>query len=287
MATLADSFISSTSRAVKLRIRPDLTARKHRYHGQVFWVVKEPIGLNYFRFHEEEYSILNMLDGRTSLDDIKQEFEAEYTPQKITFGDLQQFIGMLHRNGLVISEASGQGKQLRRRRDEKKWRELMGKLANVFALRFRGVDPERFLTWLYKYTGWFFRWYTVIGVLLFALSALLLVLVQYDTFAARLPTFHQFFGPRNWIYLGATMGLVKVLHEFGHGLSCKHFGGECHELGGMLLCLRRRCTATFPIPGCFPISTTVLPLAQQACTWSCSSLRLPRTYGGTAPTARF
>ncbi len=31
------------------------------------------------------------------------------------------------------------------------------------------------------------------------------------------------------------MAVVKVLHEFGHGLSCKHFGGECHELGAMLL----------------------------------------------------
>lgn len=31
------------------------------------------------------------------------------------------------------------------------------------------------------------------------------------------------------------MGIVKVLHEFGHGLSCKHHGGECHELGAMLL----------------------------------------------------
>lgn len=235
MATLAESFISSTSRPVKLRMRPDLTAKKHRYHGQVFWVVKEPIGLNYFRFHEEEYSILNMLDGRTSLDQIKEEFEAEFTPQKITFGDLQQFIGMLHRNGLVISEASGQGKQLRRRRDEKKWRETMGMMANVFALRFRGVDPERFLNWLYKYTGWFFRWYTVLAVMLFGLSALMLVMVNYATFSARLPEFHQFFGPRNWIYLAITMGAVKVLHEFGHGLSCKHFGGECHELGGMLL----------------------------------------------------
>jgi putative peptide zinc metalloprotease protein len=235
MATLADSLISSTSRAVKLRMRPDLTARKQRYHGKTYWVVKEPIGLNYFRFHEEEFAILNMLDGRTSLDDIKQQFEAEFTPQKVTFGDLQQFVGMLHRNGLVISEASGQGKQLRRRRDQKKWKELMGTFSNVFAVRFRGVDPERFLNWLYQYTGWFFRWPMVLMVLMFAVSALLLVLVQYDTFSARLPTFHQFFGPRNWIYLGITMGVVKVLHEFGHGLSCKHFGGECHELGGMLL----------------------------------------------------
>ncbi len=31
------------------------------------------------------------------------------------------------------------------------------------------------------------------------------------------------------------MGCVKVLHEFGHGLSCKKFGGECHEMGVMLL----------------------------------------------------
>jgi putative peptide zinc metalloprotease protein len=28
-----------------------------------------------------------------------------------------------------------------------------------------------------------------------------------------------------------------VIHEFGHGLSCKHFGGECHEMGVMFLVL--------------------------------------------------
>ena len=31
--------------------------------------------------------------------------------------------------------------------------------------------------------------------------------------------------------------VTKVLHEFGHGLSCKHFGGECHEMGVMILVL--------------------------------------------------
>jgi putative peptide zinc metalloprotease protein len=105
----------------------------------------------------------------------------------------------------------------------------------VFALRFRGVDPERFFNAIYPYTGWFFRWYTVLFVMMFAFSALMLVMSQYDTFAARLPTFHQFFGAKNWIYIALTMAIVKVFHEFGHGLSCKHFGGECHELGAMLL----------------------------------------------------
>ena len=75
MATLAESLISSTSRPLTLRMRPDLNARRHRYHGRTFWVVKEPVGLNYFRFHDEEFAILCMLDGRSSLDDIKDEFE--------------------------------------------------------------------------------------------------------------------------------------------------------------------------------------------------------------------
>ncbi|MCU0880489.1 MAG: HlyD family efflux transporter periplasmic adaptor subunit [Pirellulaceae bacterium] len=235
MTTLAESLISSTSRPLTLRMRPDLSARRHRYHGRTFWVVKEPVGLNYFRFHEEEYAILCMLDGHSSLDDIKDQFEREFAPQKITFHDLLQFVGMLHRSGLVISESSGQGKQLVKRRDEKKWRELMGKLANVFALRFRGVDPERFFNAIYPYTGWFFRWPTVVCVMLLGLAALTLVGVQFDEFSRRLPTFHSFFGPQNWFYLAITMAVVKVLHEFGHGLSCKHFGGECHELGAMLL----------------------------------------------------
>jgi putative peptide zinc metalloprotease protein len=235
MPTLAESLISSTSRPLRLRMRPDLSARQQRYQGGVFWVVKEPLGLNYFRFHEEEYAILCMLDGQASLDDIKERFEDEFMPQKITYSDMQQFIGMLHRSGLVISEAAGQGRQLRKRRDEKKRREWLGKISNVFALRFRGIDPERFFDLIYPYVGWLFSPVAMVCVTLFALTALSLVVVEFDYFRSRLPTFHQFFGPHNWIWLGITMAVVKILHEFGHGLSCKHYGGECHEIGVMFL----------------------------------------------------
>lgn len=240
MATLAESLVSTTSRRLSLRMRPDLVIRKHRYHGEAFWVVKEPIGLNYFRFHEEEFAILKMLDGQSSLDSIKERFEADFAPQKITFQDLQQFIGMLHRSGLVISETAGQGRQLVKRRGEKKRREWLGRLANVFALRWRGVDPERFLSWLYRYTWWIFHPLCVALCLVLGVAALALITVQFSEFQSRLPEFHSFFDPRDpnkWIYLGLTMAVVKVLHEIGHGLTCKHFGGECHEIGFMLLVL--------------------------------------------------
>jgi putative peptide zinc metalloprotease protein len=237
LATLAESLVSSAARKLPIRKRPDLSARLHRYQGRAYWVVKEPVGLNYFRFQEEEFAILNMLDGHSSLDDIKEQFEKEFPPQKITVEELQQFIGMLHRSGLVITGAPGQGVQLKKRRDERKRKEMLGKFANVLAIRFKGVDPERLLTWMDPKFRFVFTKWGVAAWFITCISALLLVAAQFDIFQSKLPSFHQFFGPQNWFWIGLTLMLTKICHEFGHGLSCKHFGGECHELGVMILVL--------------------------------------------------
>ncbi|MEM0926049.1 MAG: hemolysin D, partial [Planctomycetota bacterium] len=125
MTTLAESLVSSSSRPLTVRKRPDLSSSRHRYQGTGYWVIKEPVGLQYFRFHDEEYFILNMLDGHVSLQHIKDGFEQRFAPQKITFGDLQQFIGMLHRSGLVISNSPGQGKALRHRGRKKRNKETL------------------------------------------------------------------------------------------------------------------------------------------------------------------
>ncbi len=235
MPTLAESLVSSSSRALTVRKRPDLSANRQRYQGTGYWVVKEPVGLQYFRFHDEEYYILNMLDGHVSLQQIKDGFEQRFAPQKITFGDLQQFIGMLHRSGLVISNSPGQGKALRERGRKKKNKETMGKFANVFAIRYRGFDPERILNTILPVFGWMFTIPALIFFLLLISSASLLLASQYETVYAKLPTFQQFFAADRWLILALTMAVVKVMHEFGHGLSCKKFGGECHEIGFMLL----------------------------------------------------
>ena len=69
------------------------------------------------------------------------------------------------------------------------------------------------------------------------LAAAALVTVQFDVFRSKLPEFHQFFNLYNALWLSVVLGVTKVLHEFGHGMSCKHFGGECHEMGVMVLVL--------------------------------------------------
>ena len=76
-----------------------------------------------------------------------------------------------------------------------------------------------------------------IAALTLMIAALLLVTAEFDTFLVRLPTFRAFFAAQNWMWLAVVLCCTKVLHEFGHGLACKRFGGECHEMGVMLLVL--------------------------------------------------
>lgn len=235
MPTLADSLVSSTARPLPMRVRPDLEVRRHRYQGRQFWVIKDPVGLTYFRFQEEEFVVLQSLDGKTSLDELKKRFEREFAPQKIGLDELGRLVGTLHRNNLLIADLPGQGPQLLKRRAQRTRQKVFGALSNILSIRFRGLDPERLLTAMLPYTRWFFTPAAATCCIVFALSALLLVTVQFDEFQSKLPTFHQFFAAKNWIYLGIAMAVTKVIHEFGHGLSCKYFGGECHEMGVMLL----------------------------------------------------
>ena len=110
-------------------------------------------------------------------------------------------------------------------------------MTNILGLRFKGFDPERLLNWLHRYLGWFFSLPMLFCCLALILAAAASVAVEFDMFREKLPEFHQFFGPYNLFWLAVTLGVTKVCHEFGHGLSCKHFGGECHEIGVMLLVL--------------------------------------------------
>jgi len=234
MAT-AEAFRSSTTRAVGLRKRGDLHVNRQVYQGQGWFVVKDPISLHYFRFRPEEYALLEMLDGQASLDTLKEQFEARFPPRRITVEELARFVSTLHRSGLVIGDRTGQGPQLFERRRQRKWKEWVAWISNIMSLRFRGIDPDWMLDKLNPWAGWIFAPTAIVVAMSFALSALLLVLVNFDVFRAKLPEFQQFFASGNWLYLAIALGLTKVIHEFGHGLSCKYYGGECHEMGVMIL----------------------------------------------------
>ena len=232
---MAEAFRSSTSRPVGLRYRGDLVTNRQVYQGQAWYVVKDPIGLSYYRFRPEEYALLEMLDGEASLEDLKDNFEARFPPRRITVDEVSRFVSTLHRSGLVIGDRPGQGPQLNERRRQRVWSEWKNWLRSIMCLRFRGIDPDWILNKINPWFGWLYSPPALMVAVAYIFTALMLVLVNFETFRSKLPEFHQFFASGNWFYLAAALGITKVIHEFGHGLSCKYYGGECHEMGFMLL----------------------------------------------------
>ncbi len=222
-------------RPLRLHPRPDLVADQHTYLGRRYWVVKDPVALHYYRFEEEEYALFQLLDGQTSLEQIRDRFETQFAPQKITLVELQQFFAQLHRSSLVISDAPGQGAQLHERLVQRRRRRASETARSLLSLKVPLYDPQKLLDRLNGPLGWLFSAPAVIAVCLLAAVAGLLVTTEFDVFRQRLPAFHEFFGSGNWLWLAVALSLTKVCHELGHGLSCRRLGGECHELGVMFL----------------------------------------------------
>lgn len=223
------------SQPLALRCRPDLVIAPQTYRRERYWLVKDPLALNYFHLRDEEHAILRMLDGKTGVAEIKARFEKRFAPYLLPFEQLQAFLGRLHECGLILSDAQGQGEQLLERADSHGWRHWAAAWTNLLAIRFRGIDPEPLLDWLYPKIRWLFSQAALFLLLALVLSAVALVLLQLPRLQARWSDVHDFFHPGNVLWLAIILAAVKVLHELGHALCCKHFGGQCQELGFMLL----------------------------------------------------
>ena len=222
---------------VRLRIRPDLAISPQRFEGRCYYVIKDPVSLRYYRFKEQEYFLLGLMDGKHTLDEAQKAFEDRFRPDRLTLEDLEHFGQQLLTAGLVQNESPGAGTLLFDRRKKRRKQELMQTFTNILYIKIPVIDPDRILTFMLKYLSWIFSiWFFALSVLVM-LSAASLVLLHFDTFMGRLPSYHEFFNIKTIVYLWSALGIVKVIHEFGHGLSCKAFGGEVHEMGFLLLCL--------------------------------------------------
>lgn len=222
---------------LRVKLRPDLIVQPQFYEGMTHYVVKDPIGLKYFRFKIEEYFLLQQLDGQNTLQDVKRLFERKYRPQTITVDDLIRFTSQLHEAGLIQVDSPDQAKALITRRRKNKWKRVWQFFANILFIKIPIIDPERLLNRMYPYFRWIFTpTFVVISTLMMG-AALLSVIANWSIFYSRLPSFQSFFNWHTILYFWCSLAIVKIIHEFGHGLTAKHFGGEVHEMGLLFLVL--------------------------------------------------
>ncbi len=236
--TLAPALPAGQSaEQLQVKLRPDLVVQPQFYEGMTHYVVKDPIALKYFRFKVEEYFLLQQFDGKQTLQDVKRGFERKYRPQTISIEYLTRFVSQLHEAGIAQLDSPDQADVFIRRRKKRFWKQFGQFFANILYIKIPIIDPERMLERMYPWFRWIFtRTFVGFSFLLMG-AAITLVVSQWSTFSARLPDFQSFFNWRTIVYFWCSLAVVKVIHEFGHGLTAKHFGGEVHEMGMLFLVL--------------------------------------------------
>ena len=220
---------------LRWRQRADLRIVPLEFSQRRSWGVKDPVTLAYFELSEEEYFVLQRLDGSMSAEEICTAFATQFRPKTLVSGELLSFVGQLASQGLLVAEGQGYGDQLAERAVRARSRRRWARLANLLCIRFRGVDPDRFLGWILPRVNWLFSPGAAAASMTLIVVAIVLIAVQFDRVLERMPDIQALLSPANLIWLTILLAAVKVLHELGHGLACKRFGGECRELGAMLL----------------------------------------------------
>ncbi len=226
---------ASIHRTLALRTRPDLLATAVESAGAAAWVVKDPLTLEHFQFSAEEYALLDWLRQPATISELQRRFAEKFPPQTIGPEAVWEFISRLHDSGLAVSTATGQGNELLNRRRQQRNKRWSFAWTGLLAMRFRGIDPDRLLSIIHANCRWLFSKTAAAVALGIVALALSILIGHFSEFSRRLPELSALFEFRNLPWLLLAIGSVKVLHELGHGLACKHFGGEVRELGFMLL----------------------------------------------------
>lgn len=224
-------------RKIKVRLRPDLIINRQRHAGQTYFIVKDPVSLRYYRFREEELFLLQQFDGEKTFDDVRHEFVEKFRPQRLSVTELEKFVQQLLQAGIATVDTPQLGQRLYERYKQRMWDKVKQFFANILYIKIPIFDPDRLLAGMLPYTRFVYSIPFFALAILFGLTSLLLVLINWHAFVDKLPSYQEFFTLRNVMYFWGTLAVVKVLHEFGHGTSCKHFGGEVHEMGFLFLVL--------------------------------------------------
>ena len=214
------------------RLRPDADIVPQTFRDKTYFVLKDPVTLQFYRVRDVEREILEQLDGHTTLGEIHDRLRAKYGPETPSFRELARFTYMLRHANLTVGEGGEETHWAVERATKKRNQELKQKFSNFMYLTIPLVDPERFLTAAMPYVrGVFTRaafaiWLLTIGGAFFAFF--------YNS-AELADQANKVLDPSNLILLYVAFALIKICHEFGHAFAAKHLGAEVHRMGLMFM----------------------------------------------------
>jgi putative peptide zinc metalloprotease protein len=222
-----------------LRLKPHVDSYRHVYQGEVWYVFHDRAAHRYYRVSGAGAEVLGGLDGRRELDQVLTAIAARDQADMPEPEQVLQFIQQLHALDLLQTHEVPDVARLDARRDAMDRRRLLQALRSPLSLRIKLLDPTRILTWLLPWLGWIFSpaglllWLAVVSV------GAVIGLMHWEVLTRDVTD--RLLTVENLALAGAIYPVVKVLHEFGHGLALRRLGGETREIGIMF-------AAFIPVP---------------------------------------
>jgi putative peptide zinc metalloprotease protein len=205
--------------------------------GVTRWVVRAGPTGKYLRVGEPESVLLGLMDGTRTVDGVRRSYVAR-AKEAIETADVAAFVARMRKEAVVEETAEARSLLLvEKARQRRKERMFAGKVGSLFFLRWKMIDPDAWLTRIERRVRWIFTKPFLVFAALLVLAAVAILVHRFDEVAGRV---------RNFLLIGAGSGVslpgmwltalcLVALHETGHGVACKHWGGEVHEMGFLLL----------------------------------------------------
>jgi putative peptide zinc metalloprotease protein len=228
------TYSESWHRVANLRIalHPAATIRKQLFRGQKWYVIHDQFNNNFFRLQQPAYNFISRLNRACTVGEIWQQVQHS-NPQHAPLQDeIIRLLAQLYQANVLLCELPVDSVKIFERYRRQQQQEHRNRLLHIMFFRIPLFDPD---AWLNRSTALVQR---LTGRGAFAIWTVVLLLAG-KLVLEQLPLFiseaKNILGLNNLILLYAGLVLIKLWHELGHTLVCKHFGGEVHTVGVMFM----------------------------------------------------
>lgn len=211
------------------KFRSDLLVRPSRQADQEYFFVKDPVTKKVFRFKKAEYFIARQLDGLTPPSDIRARFERELGVSLPT-EKLEQFIERLRRFCLLDLALSEREITQRQRLVTME----RSALRRALFIKVTTFNPDAFFDSISPRIRFFFTRPFVLTTIVLTIIAIVITAACWAPYKDQIAHLRH---PDTILTLVLVILIVTILHEFAHGLTCKHYGGHVYEMGFLLIYL--------------------------------------------------
>ncbi len=203
----------------------------------VHYVIKDPLTQEYFRFPEDEYQLIALFDGTRDLSRIHAQYSAEHPDTELSIPDVEQYLSTLDKMHLIEKPLAEQNLFLLEKQREIRKSKLLGVKGSLMYFRVSLLDPNHLLDLLYPKIRFVFSTPFLLTAVGCMLLSVFLIFQNYDQFVNGMASIFTLKEKTGGAIFGLWLTVVFVIffHELGHAFTCKHFGGEVHEMGVLML----------------------------------------------------